>query len=264
MTRRGFTIMEVLIAIALLIGLLAAVGTFYTNLMQSREQVLRQTRWQLAATTLIERIETDLMTSLVGDRRFGAGILGDTESLSIIHRSVAVTIADRGIQDPAVLGDLQRSSYRFDPARGVLEAARTTIGSNGRGTPEFWPLGEEIFRVRFRFHNGQSWVDSYDSLAANALPRAIEVAIWFRPFGPTDEALWLNEDDDLQGMLDFDQQMMRQADPFGDRSVSPFSDDAMFGEGFEPMPDRVRVIAVPDAAAGDDDALDMSMGSMLP
>jgi len=44
-------------------------------------------------------------------------------------------------------------------------------------TPETWSSGLEA--IKFRYLVGEQWQDSFDSLAAGSLPRAIEVQAWF-------------------------------------------------------------------------------------
>ena len=102
----GFTLLEVLIAITLMLALLGSMFAFTFNMLSSRARASDYSHKQLAATTLIERIESDLMTCLVGDRRIGAGVKGDESALQILSRAVAASLALNCTTDPAVLGDL--------------------------------------------------------------------------------------------------------------------------------------------------------------
>ena len=234
---RGFTLLEVLIATGLILALFGSMFTFLFDLLSVRERALDHAAKQLAATTLIERVEADLMSCLVGDDARGAGIEGNSTRLKILTRSMAGSLARRGGNDPAVFGDLQSAEYRFDDPSGHIEIARGPAGDRMEIADTFTSVGGPVFLVRFRYHDGSGWRDSFDSLAADRLPVAVEVAVWFDPWPgirpPPDPG------DSLRPQrLTFDAD-----DAFDERAFARESDLELFDE---PTPDRIRVIAVLD------------------
>jgi prepilin-type N-terminal cleavage/methylation domain-containing protein len=237
--RRAFSLIEVLVAVALLAAVAGILYSFLSGLAASRARALKYARQQSAASVLIERVEADLSSCLVGDSATGAGVAGDEREIRILSRGVAAGLAERGAGDPRVLGDLQASEYRFNESGRVIEARKGAVSTDAAGDAEpFWPVSDELFRVRFRYYDGAQWRESFDSLAAGRLPHAVEIAIWFRPWpGPPDDALPSEEEDDFAARLTFD--------AGGGFDESEF---AALGESeIEiPPPDRVRVIAVPD------------------
>ena len=236
---RAFTLLEVLIAIALVLSLLGSMFSFLFNMLAARARALDYAAKQLAAATLIERAEADLMSCLVGDDAWGPGIDGTATRLRVLTRGVAVSLAERGTQDPAVLGDLQWVEYRFDAARGRLEAGRGPAGPDSPA--EFAPLGGSIYKVRFRYHDGNGWRDSFNSVSADRLPAAVEIAVWFHP--------WPGEEPPEPADEESDRFTFDSGGGFDDRAFAAESDLDLFDE---PMPDRVRVIAIPDAAGPDE------------
>jgi prepilin-type N-terminal cleavage/methylation domain-containing protein len=241
--RRGFTLFEVIVALALIISLLGAAWSFFFHLLGARDQAMRIGRQQLAVTTLIERLETDLATSLVGDRRSGAGVRGDERSVSVLTRSVPASFAERGPDDPAVFADLERAEYRFVEGAGQVRASRrVATAAGGRGSSA--ELGGPIHLVRFRYHDGSAWRDRFDSLQADRLPVAVEVAVWFEPWEEPETDPAIDETDD----------------PLDETGLPPFDDELDAGfdmadpsERDMPPPDRVRVIPIPDAEPAPDD-----------
>ncbi|MHC4770019.1 MAG: type II secretion system protein GspJ [Planctomycetota bacterium] len=187
MRRRAFSLLEVLIAIGLVIALFAAMFAFMFDTLSARSRALEHAGRQLAATTLIERAELDLMSGVFGDRVNGAGVDGDNTALRILTRGVAAHLAGRGPGDPAVFGDLQEVEYRFDEDLGRIEARRRPAGDRGVAPSAFAPLGGPVYKVRFRYHDSTVWRDSFDSLLQDALPVAVEIAVWFHPW-PGDPA----------------------------------------------------------------------------
>lgn len=238
----GFTLLEVLIAISLMLALLGSMFAFTFNMLSTRARALEYSHKQLAATTLIERIESDLMTCLVGDSRTGAGVKGDEASLQILTRAVAASLALNGTSDPAVLGDLQQSLYRFSKQTGMIEASRGPVTGSNLPSQQYQPVGGSVFKVRFRFHDGDAWLDSFDSNSTGQLPVAVEIAVWFRPW-PGEEMPGA-EDEFEDDRLTFD-----EIDTFDESEYAEISDMDLLSE---PKPDRIRVIFIPDAGSSED------------
>ena len=236
--RRGFTLLEMLIAIGLLLVLVGSMFAFLFDMLSARARALETAGRQLAATTLIDALEADLLTCLVGDAEVGSGIEGDNQRLRVLTRGVAGTLAERGAADPAVLGDLQVTEYRHDARTGRIEA-KTSPGT-------FEPLGGSVHRVRFRYHDGQGWQDTFDSLDADRLPVAVEILVWFLPW-PGEEAALATAAPPPGAVAE--RRTFDASGGFDELAFARASDLERFDE---PAPDRFRVIAIPDARPGDE------------
>jgi len=245
-SRRGFTLIEILIAISLVLVLLSAMFGFLFDMLQSRAKVLEHVRQQQAATAIINRLEEELLTCVAGaggGASDGAGVRGTDSGIRVMFRSVAAGLATQGLENPDVVGDLQMAEYRFDPNGLHVEGRRGTIRGREIESSSFSPLEGIVYKIRFRYHNGHDWCESFDSLESGQLPLAVEVAVWLRPLP---EQLALSESELATDGAD------EIASEFG----TNFDDDAFARiSDLEttdlPMPDRLRVIAIPDAAAGE-------------
>jgi prepilin-type N-terminal cleavage/methylation domain-containing protein len=274
---RGFTLIEVLVSVALILALSAVIFTFLRDVTTSRDRVREFTAQQRIANTLIERIEQQAVFAIVGDRAFGSGLTGDNVSLTILSRGVAVReIAEADSWHRAFL-DLVRTEYRFDPATHHVQVSQTvptmsehdadgadgigdfrtsgfaelhSAGSRANDGAGFESFDTRLYKVRFRFHDGLAWRDSFDSRTAGRLPLAIEIAIWFTPW-PGSE--WTDEEPDRFEMFDDDELERLTFDMDGrfDEEAFAMREDRDFGP--DPPPDRIRIIAIPDA---DEDAFD--------
>ena len=88
MSRRAFTLLEVVLSLSLTILLLGASLTFLWQLADRRTTLARGSRDLHAAAVLIERIEADLASGIAGDAGIGAGIQGTEYRPKILSRGV--------------------------------------------------------------------------------------------------------------------------------------------------------------------------------
>lgn len=244
MTRRAFTLFEVLLALALTLVLSGSVMTFLWQLYDDRDRLLSESEAQESSDLLFERLERDLLTSIAGTDRHGSGFVGTTDSITLLWRGVDLAGAYESGTTPAA--DLLRSAYRFDETSRSLTFAS--------GSPDGSLTAEEITtrfeRVRFRYSNGRAWRDSFDASEQGGFPVAIEVAVWFAPW---DEAApgAASKISDLRS--ERDPLALEDGGDFGEFG-SAFDEDPLAMDPFEAdeatatPPDRVRIIALPDAA----------------
>lgn len=245
--RRGFSLLEVLLAIAL-IGLLSgSVVGFIFQLTERRGVLLEHSRRLIAADAMMDAIEGDVFTCLAGDGRRGAGVKGDATTLRVLSRSVQLGMdrtAERMARD-----DLRSTEYRFDAGRGEVSAARASVlfadegSGGGRET-----ILEGVERVRFRYYDGREWRERFDSAAAGKLPAAIEVGVWFgAPQGSQEDAAAVEGEtgaESAAGGGESDEMIGMEAEP-EETGSGGLEEDL-------PPPDRLRIIVVPDS--GEDGA----------
>lgn len=231
--RSGFSLLEVLLAMAMVALLTGGIFGFLWNIMDRRDALVAATAEAQAAGAFFEMLESDLACALVGDDVLGPGISGDSKQLKLMTRRVWAPATSR--ERDLSMGDLQFSEYRFDPGRGALmlrkwpvERAQGSDESTSGVQPSAQPeaVGERIEAMRIRYFDGRAWVPAFDSLEQRNLPVAVEVAIWFtRGSGGDRPVAAVNGRDD-----------------------DPFEDGRMDEESEVPSrsPDRLRVIAVAD------------------
>lgn len=168
MRRRGFTLIEVLLAIALVSLLLASAAGMLVGLSRDRQDVERRVATISGAMGVLERLEADLMCTVVEARGLGAGIAGTASSLDVVARAANIG------------GDTQRSRYSFDAGGGDLLLERS--GDDGATRRDVVARGVEA--VVFRYHDGRTWVETFDSARAGRLPVAVQVSLWMKaPLG---------------------------------------------------------------------------------
>ena len=238
MRRRGLTLLEVLIAISLGIVLLGSVTTFAWSQLNSRDRILEAAHARRSLTLAIDRLEQDLVSVIAGTSDGQAGLLGDRSSI-VIH---ARGLAPRWSDDPStMIGDLHRLSLGFDAASGRIEMIRSPYQPGSELLEEDPSALPGVIRdLQFRFFDGQQWVEQWDSLREGRLPMAVEIAAWHG-----------------QPELDVEEVEFDSAFGLGSPDELQLDPESLFSE-LESVPDRRRVILIPDAGAteeADDDQL---------
>jgi prepilin-type N-terminal cleavage/methylation domain-containing protein len=229
--QRGFSLLEVMLAITIVLALAGTVYAFLFDLIDSRERIVSESDRSRVGIGVIEQLERGIMTTIAGSSRYGSGVRGSPNSLELLSRAVTLPVET---DSQTVLGDLQGVSFSWDSQRGVLSASRwDELGGERSGTEV---ISSDIAYLQFRYYDGQAWRGRFDS--SSGLPVAIEVAIWFG------EPEFLDDpgagfDDEQAAMDEFDQM------GFGE-SAAGFEEIEL--EVLVPTrePDRVRVMVIPD------------------
>jgi len=173
LTRKGFTLVEVLVALLILALLSGAVYQFMASISEDRARIETVANRNIGATRLLTLIESDLLTCVAVADDGSSGIKGDASSLRIARRAVKISVGSA-----ANFSDATMTEYRFNKSARTLVASR-----DGSAADE---LVTDISSVRFRFFHEGEWVSSFDSSATGAVPAAVEVAVWFT--GADDDA----------------------------------------------------------------------------
>jgi len=241
--RRGLTLIEMLLAIALTLALMGSMFAFYFNVLSSRSVIIEHMRQQQAATTLISWIDSDLATCVAGDATIGAGVKGDSTNLRVLTRGIAARVAAHGADDPEVFSDLQLAEYRFNANELRIEGRRaptvfTGTNASSEGS-QFSSLDGTIHHLRFRYFSNGQWQDSFNSLQADRLPAAVEIALWLNPVSDDNEDVTEWSTPSTQPM---------SGESTATAPVEMAQDDSPSRSRDElPSPDRVRVIVIPDS-----------------
>jgi len=211
---RGFTLLEALIAVGMLMLLLGALAMFVEDLSRTRQFTARTAAQTRSADALFGVLETALQTAVVDGGPLGAGVTGTDRSVRVL--SSRTDAGSGSVRELARAAFAPLSATQIDESSGNITIARG-------GASSVLPATVRGMRVRYWTQGG--WADSFDSLSAGSLPSAVEVAIWFGVPAAQSAA---------QAAV---------------QSVA-HSTEQSAGDEFG-TPDRVRTIAVPDAAGAD-------------
>ena len=198
--RAGFTLIEVVLAIVIALGLLSGVLLFYRQATTVRAEILRQTDRLSAARLVLERVSSELRTLPAGAGDGVRLLQGDSQSIRLLRAAVPNRSAWRGgaLGRAAVAeADLVEVGYRLSGdtnSPGILReehaftrhaqvstnlvADPDPSGTNLLASPPLAPLTEAIQYLRFRYWNGSRWLDGWDQAQP---PLGVEVTLGFEP-----------------------------------------------------------------------------------
>lgn len=187
----AFTLLEVLLAIVISVGMFFVVLVFYRQTAEVRTMAVREADRISAIRLVMQRMTAELQT-VQGHSTQGASFSGDSNSLEFVR----TTLPDQGDwlggelgRMPAPRTDLLKVRYRGGGTNAAAlyrgeeplvternsEEALATLElideQQGRMPPV---LSHEIRFVRFRFREGKDW---RDTCASNILPIAIEITL---------------------------------------------------------------------------------------
>lgn len=237
------TLLEVMLALALLVVLSAGVMGFFFQITARRDQLVRLASQQRDISLLFDRVESSLLAAVAVSPDGSAGIKGGATSLTITTRGVAPALGEE-----AGLADACTTTFAF--SESAAECSQTVTGAGGASGSVSERVLRLVERMRFRYSDGKKWSSTFDSIEAGGLPVAVEVSVWFEPRVPRPKP--------VEPMLQEPMGSEGKARP-GDAlpgSERPGSEPRGFAQ-YQPEPeahvwtprepDHVRVISVPDA-----------------
>ncbi|GJM26301.1 MAG: hypothetical protein DHS20C16_27160 [Phycisphaerae bacterium] len=256
--RRGFTLLEVVIAISLLVMLMSMLMVFYDNALVQRDEGTKRSRDAQLARVILERMSREVRQAVGNVPGYGVGVFGYKDRIevntlvmpdrklsevqSIRQRKIPPQFDLQQIRyyvawdeenltedgDPRALGLVRRESKTY--LRDALVVSEEAEESAEEVEEAQMAFKEELYAPEIRFlelkyFDGATWWDDWVLTQGNSLPQLVRITIGFEPVIPESEDMDIVEDDFLE---DED-----EIDPLpGDRYsilVRPVQADVFFG-----------------------------------
>ena len=190
--RHAFTLIEVVLAISIAIGIMLVLLFFYNQAAELRAQLMQQADRLSTIRLLMDRITMELRTSRP-HAFYEAAFIGDTQFVQFVRTDLVSPAAWKG-------------GERVLSAQTDLKLVRYSASSDTNGTPGLYreeealvetrtrrsasvvvevepikrpePLSEEIQYVHFRYWDGTKWLEHWDGVK---LPTGVEITLGFEP-----------------------------------------------------------------------------------
>lgn len=191
---RAFTLVEVILAIVIALGILVVVLYFYQQATELRSRVITETERVASARLLMDRITGELRGALP-DWSVGPAFLGTSNTIQFVKADVpAFTSWSGGAlgRATAPLTDLKRIRYRLESVDGtntagvvrseeplvnrrqLIDLASQPGATNTTAGAVSPPVLEEIRFLQFRYWSGTNWVDAW---TGDGCPTGVEVSL---------------------------------------------------------------------------------------
>jgi general secretion pathway protein J len=163
----GFTLLEILVAIALASLLLTSIYGVFSTTSAAKEQVEKKGAALHLGRVLIARLDRELLGLSLQNHNSLPALSGGTNSLGEPYIKILTTSA--GGPDSG----MRRVEYRLGPdqdQRMTLWRAEKGLNSSAPAVEE--RLAQGLEQLGFEFFDGQNWRENWDSLNNN-FPRLV-------------------------------------------------------------------------------------------
>ena len=213
-TRRGtagFTLLEVVLAIGLIVSLMGSAIWFTRSIASAREKINDKTQEIVSRRSLMQRMTKELRCAM-SMRRLGLGIAGEADYIAFVTTSIPgrSVWVDRNILDQPVPPetDIQLVTYRQAirededgeeyvvgierTCQKLLDAPEAEEGEN----IQVALLTDKLKYLRFSYYDGTSWTRVWT--ADQGLPLAIEITLGDEPVYEDGLTAMEAEDEDIE------------------------------------------------------------------
>jgi general secretion pathway protein J len=187
----AFTLLEVLIAVAVFAVVLAAVNAVFYGALRLRNGTTRSLEAAAPVTQALARLRRDLRGLVLPGGTlaptFQSSDVSTMEMASSGTRSAGPSFySNTGkVEEGAPWGEVQQVTYylrestnRLAAGQDLIRAVRRNLLAQEQEPPDEEWLMSGVQRIQFSFHSGTQWRDSWDSTAeTNSLPRAVRVEL---------------------------------------------------------------------------------------
>lgn len=183
--RSGFTLLEAMVALGVILLLVGVMTSVVGNVARSRDRSIAQGIQLQGAMGAFELLGSAADTCFAGGAEDQSAIQGGPLNLRITRSGVPARRLRSQDGAASVLGDRERFELGLD-GRDLFVSAEE---SNAKSI-----LMVDLVAIRFRYFDGESWMNTWDS-SIDGLPRAIELSIWSDPWPEGREPSWMPKED---------------------------------------------------------------------
>ena len=181
---RGFTLIEVLIAVSIFAIVLAAINTVFYSALRLRNRSAAAFDEALPVQQAVAIIKRDLANLVVPGGTLSGALQTTTITNAVAGQSSPDFYTSAGLMDNTVpWADIERVSYLLvdstnrAPGMDLYRAVTRNLLSQTQDPPAQQRLMGGVQGIVFYFYDGTQWLDSWDSVAQTNWPLAIKVQI---------------------------------------------------------------------------------------
>ena len=174
----GFTLLELLVAMSLLVIVVAALYSTYFGLMRGRDTAVAgmESRRELRETLDLLRREIASVTYVVGDKKLHF-IVEDRDNFGKPASNLDFTTLAPPVSGSQPLSDQQAVAYRSVVEDGKLTLMRQSKDIFITSDPVPYPQVEELEGFLVECLNGDKWIKTWSAELNNGLPKTVRITL---------------------------------------------------------------------------------------
>jgi type II secretion system protein J len=185
----GFTLLEVLIAVAIMAGIVTVIYTSFSTASRNVAQAEARRDAADLARTLLTKLTDDISNAYYNQsmkETFFYGKKSGTQQDAPRFDTIALTTLTNWRKPNSKETDLWEVGYRFEEAPEkngtvLIRKEKKEFGTDNaplEGGIDY-TLTERIKSLRLRYYNGSTWTDDWDNTSQRSLqlPKAVEITL---------------------------------------------------------------------------------------
>jgi general secretion pathway protein J len=173
----GFTLIEVVIAVALLSLVMSSVYGIFTTISSTEQRLQSEAELYHQARVIFDRLGRELSCSYLATSNENSAFSASNENNGSPYLAFTSTSA---ITKGAQQGGLVRLRYELNTEfnKKVGRLLRSSVPLFAPDDPEKGQrLSSQIKQLQWRFYDGIDWQEDWDSGQSNSLPQTVEISI---------------------------------------------------------------------------------------
>jgi type II secretion system protein J len=185
--RKGFTLIEVLVAAVISAILILSLNTLLYNALHLRDDAVAEMVSLSTEQNVLNLLRQDLRSAVSSDTALAGRMLGISSRTSMqMADSLEFHTASGRISEYEPWGDIQKVQYSLmelenplaEKGLYLIRAVTRNLLAPIQETPMIYPLLPHVHSLMFQYFDGEVWLDSWDSeLQETPVPKAVRVQI---------------------------------------------------------------------------------------
>jgi general secretion pathway protein J len=183
----GFTLLEVLMAVAIMSGIVTVIYASFSTASSNVAQAEARRDHADLARTLVSKLSNDITNAYYNPSMSETIFYGKQSTTAQDEKrydSIFLTTLTNWRKPDSKESDLWEVGYRFDeqPNKSTRVMVRREKREPGKDQPPLeggteYIITDLIKGFRLRYSSGTTWADEWDSRALHSLPKAVEIAL---------------------------------------------------------------------------------------
>ncbi len=183
----GFTLIELLVGTAITALIVLSINMILFNATNLRDQAYETQKKNFALNYALKTLKKDLKNAIAPNGTLSLGIVGKDNSTSRQSFDALELYTTTGVMsDDQPWGDIQKVTYEVEEMQEynrerqlyLVRSLTRNLTARIEEEEESEPLLRNVYSIRFRYYDGESWANSWDSSEEDPpMPSAMHVEL---------------------------------------------------------------------------------------